>query len=68
MSNETYSFITTLEYVKFEFDDFYAVGYMIDLSRTRNGYGLVFKLYYSFAFTLCYWVFGVLLYFERKKI
>lgn len=33
MSNETYSFITTLEYVKFEVDDDFAVGYRIDLSR-----------------------------------
>lgn len=33
MSNETYSFITTQDYVKFDIDDDSAVGYRIHLSR-----------------------------------
>jgi hypothetical protein len=67
MSNETYSFITTLEYVKFEFDDDYAVGYMIDLSRTEMD-----MLLYSIFTTplLSLYVIGCLVYYfilkERK--
>jgi|GEM_PF-5514863 len=48
MSNETYSFITSLEYVKFEIDDNHAVGYRTDLSREEMG----MVLYSNFAIPL----------------
>ncbi|MBU1142279.1 MAG: helix-turn-helix domain-containing protein [Firmicutes bacterium] len=67
MSNETYSFIITLEYVKFEFDDDYAVGYMFDLSRTE----MDMVLYSNFTTPLLsLYVIGCLVYYfvlkERK--
>lgn len=67
MSNETYSFITTLEYAKFEFDDDYAVGYMIDVSRTE----MDMVMYSNFATPLLsLYAIGCLVYYfvlkERK--
>ncbi len=69
MSNETYSFITTLEYVKFEVDDDYAVGYRIDLSRED----MSMLLYSEFTIPLLsLYVMGVLVYSyvlkEKKRI
>lgn len=67
MSNETYSFITTQEYVKFEINDDYAVAYMIDLSRAEMKMVL-----YSYFTTplLSLYVTGCLVYYfvlkERK--
>lgn len=68
MSNETYSFITSLEYVKFEIDDDHAVGYRIDLSREEMG----MVLYSNFAIPLILlYVIGYSVYkynFNKKKL
>lgn len=68
MSNETYAFITTLEYVQFEFDDNQAIGYMIDLSKTEMGM-ILYSNFTAPLFSL--YVFGCLVYYfvlkERKQ-
>lgn len=67
MSNQTYSFTITLKYVKFEFNDDHGNRLYDWFIKNRNGYALVFKLYYPFDFVLSYWVLSVLFCFEKRK-
>lgn len=65
MSNETYSFITTQEYVKFEINDDYAVAYMIDLSRAEMK--MVLYSYFTIPLLLLYAIGFLVYYFVSKE-
>jgi transcriptional regulator with XRE-family HTH domain len=64
MSNETHTFITSIEYVRFDIDDYQAIGYMIDLSKTEMG----IVLYSNFMTpVISLWGIGWLFYFFVLK-